>query len=83
MNILKTAVSIFVFVPALLICLVSKESLQEGVFNKSFGCIATLVLMGVSVNYLLHFSKVKKDGWQVWGWFLIIVGLGLSIATLF
>jgi hypothetical protein len=80
---MKTLLSIFVFIPALLICLVSKESLQEGVYSKSFGCISTLVLMGVAVNYLLHFSKIKNDGWKVWGWFSVIIITGLSIATLF
>jgi undecaprenyl pyrophosphate phosphatase UppP len=79
---MKTLLSIFVFIPALLICCISKESLQEGIYNKSFGTIATFVIMGAAVNYLIHFSKVK-DGWQFWAWVLIIVGIGLSIATLF
>lgn len=80
---MKNFISLFVFLPAFLMLTLDEGTFAEGIYNKSFGTIATFVLMGIAVNYLFHFSKVKNDGWKVWGWFTIIIGLGLSVATLF
>lgn len=80
---MKKLLSLFVFVPALLVCILPKESLEEGIYSGSTGCITTLVLTGVAANYLLHFSKVKNDGFAVVAWFSAIVLAGLSLATIF
>lgn len=80
---LKTVFSVLVFVPALLICLVSAESLQQGLFSKSFGCIASFVAFGLITNYMIHFSKIKDNGFLL-SWLFVIIGeICAFVASLF
>jgi hypothetical protein len=77
---LKTVFSVLVFVPALIICLLSKESLAQGLFNKSFGSIASFVVFGLTTNYLMHFSKIKDNGFLV-SWVFLIIGVICTYAA--
>ena len=77
---LKTVISVLVFVPALIICLLSKEVLAQGLFNKSFGCIASFVAFGLLTNYLIHFSRIKDNGFLV-SWLFLIIGILCTFAA--
>lgn len=82
MKIFKIVLSLFTFIPALIVILSSAESLTQGLYTKSVGCVGTLIAMGLAVTYLINFSKVT-DGFKVWLAFGAIIAAGLSIATLF
>jgi hypothetical protein len=80
---LKIVFSVLVFVPALLICLVSNDSLAQGLFYKSFGCIASFVVFGLLTNYMMHFSKIKGNGFLLSWMFVIIGAICTFVASLF
>lgn len=82
MNILKILTVLFGYVPAILVLTISSESLAEGVYSKSVGCIATLLLMAIA-NTILILTAKKGDGWKVWALYGIITLIGLSVATIF
>lgn len=81
MKVSKSFLVLFTALPFLLVLLMSGETLKQGTFSHSFGCLASLLAIPVSNWYLLFKSKFQDDGWKVWALFGIIVGGFLSLAS--
>lgn len=80
---MRVILSLAVFIPTLLILLISEESLKEGVYTKSPFTIITFILMALAVNYVCYFSKIKKESPKFWSVIVGIIILGLSIPAIF
>ncbi len=82
MKLFKILTGVFTFAPFLLVFFSSTESLTQGAFSKSFGCLASLFLLGVTENLLLFVDK-NQEGTRKVILFLAFGILGLVSAHAF